>query len=750
MRDPIAKRIPREIKSDIGKQLVIFLFFVLIISAASGYFIAGDSLINSYNESFEKYNVEDGNFELFEKADDAAVRDIEKDGGITLYENFYKQEDTKGFESKLRIFGERDEINRVCLLSGDMPSADDEIAIDRLYAQNHDLKKGSRIKLDGKQLKVSGMVAFSDYSTLYENASDLMFDNDKFGIGIMTNEGFESISDRHLHYVYSWKYDKKPADDAEAKKAAEQLVKDISKHAVLTDLIPAYTNQAIRFAGDDMTDDMAGMQAFIYITIAILAFITAITTDNTMIEESGVIGTLRASGYTRGELLRHYLAVPLITLTAAAIVGNVIGYTVMEKYMAMAYLGSYSLTSYEVRFNPDALIKTTIVPFAIMFVINLVTIWNKLRFSPLNFLRRDLSRRKKKKSFRLNTKIPIMTRFRLRIIFQNLPNYITIIAGSFLANFILMFGMIFKPMLLSFQDTISDNMLCSYIYIMKAPAETSCDSAEKGYLTNLETTYEQYKHEQVSIYGIEKDSRYVNIPHDGSGVYLSTAYRDKYDLDEGGSITLKEKFTDKEYTFKISGFYDYPATIAVFMDSEAFEKTFDEDSRLQIYLSNKELTDIDEKLIASKISETDLTKTSRQLMRSMSSIMNVFMVFGIIMFVIVVYLLAKIIIERNARSISMTKILGYTEREISGLYVHSTTFVAVLSIICTIPLANKILETVFKKIFMDYSGYFAYIVPVSTLIATCIIGIVSYLAVSLLLNAKVRRVDLAEALKNVE
>ena len=68
MRDPIAKRIPREIKSDIGKQLVIFLFFVLIISAASGYFIAGDSLINSYNESFEKYNVEDGNFELFEKA----------------------------------------------------------------------------------------------------------------------------------------------------------------------------------------------------------------------------------------------------------------------------------------------------------------------------------------------------------------------------------------------------------------------------------------------------------------------------------------------------------------------------------------------------------------------------------------------------------------------------------------------------------------------------------------------------------
>lgn len=750
MRDPIIKRIPREIKSDIGKQLVIFLFFVLIISAASGYFVSGSSLIKSYNESFEKYNIEDGNFELYEKADETVVKAIEEEGGITLFENFYKQEDTSDFESRLRIFGERDEIDRVCLLSGDMPSADNEIAIDRLYAKNHKLEKDSVIKLDGTELTVSGIVALSDYSALYENATDLMFDNDSFGVGVMTDEGFDKISDTHLHYSYSWKYDSAPADDEEAKNAAEQLVKDISKQAVLTNFIPAYTNQAIHFAGNDLADDMVGMQVFIYITIGILAFITAITTDNTIVEEAGVIGTLRASGYTRGELLRHYLAMPLITLTAAALVGNILGYTVMEKYMALAYLNSYSLTTYIVRFNAGALLETTITPFAIMLVINLVTITNKLRLSPLRFIRRDLGRKGKKKSFRLNTKIPIMTRFRLRIIFQNLPNYITIIIGSFLANSILMFGLIFEPMLVSFQDTVADNMLCSYIYVLKAPAETETSSAEKGYLTNLETTYEQYKHEQVSIYGIQEDSKYVDIGHDGDGVYISTAYRDKYDIEEGDEITLKEKYTDKEYSFKVAGFYDYPATIAVFMDYDKHADTFDEESRSMIYLSDEEITDIDEMLIATSISETDFTKTSRQLMRSMGSIMDVFLVFGIIMFVIVVYLLAKIIIERNARSISMTKILGYTDREITGLYVHSTTIVAVLSIICTIPLADKILGRLFKLIFMDYSGYFAYYVPPATLIKAGAIGIVSYFAISLFLNAKVKRVDLAEALKNVE
>ena len=43
-------------------------------------------------------------------------------------------------------------------------------------------------------------------------------------------------------------------------------------------------------------------------------------------------------------------------------------------------------------------------------------------------------------------------------------------------------------------------------------------------------------------------------------------------------------------------------------------------------------------MIATTISKDDLTKTSRQLMRSMGSIMTVFLVFGIIMFVILLFL----------------------------------------------------------------------------------------------------------------
>ena len=193
MRDPLYKRIPRVMRDDLAKQLLVFLFFVLIIGAGSGFFVSGKSLLKEYNDAFDKYNIEDGNFELFEKAGSDVISDIEDDAGISVYENFYKQEETKGFESKLRIYADRKEIDKVCLLSGSMPSADDEIAIDRLYAENHKLGEGDKIELDDTTLTVTGYAALSDYSTLYEKSSDLMFDNDKFGVGIMTADGFDSL-----------------------------------------------------------------------------------------------------------------------------------------------------------------------------------------------------------------------------------------------------------------------------------------------------------------------------------------------------------------------------------------------------------------------------------------------------------------------------------------------------------------------------------------------------------------------------
>lgn len=751
MKNPLNRRLPRELKSEFGKYLVIFLFFIMVISLVSGFLVADTSLHTAYLDAFDKYNIEDGNFAYAEEASDDAIAAIEKDGKVKVYANFYKEEDTDDFESTFRAFGERNDIDKVCLLDGDMPKADTDVAIDRLYAKNHDLEIGDKFGVAGKDLTISGIVALSDYSTLYQNASDMMFDNDKFGVGVMTDAGFATLRENHLHYNYSWSYDTAPEDDAEAKDMAEDLMPILAENGMLTNFLPEYLNQAIIFAGDDMGGDMSMILAFLYIVIVILAFVFSITISNNITKEANVIGTLRASGYSRGEMVRHYLIMPMLVLLVAAVVGNVLGYTWLEQIFANQYLASYGLTTYEVLLNPQAFVLTTVIPLILLFIINFVMLTVKMRISPLQFIRRDLSKRKKKKAFRLNTKIPIMRRFQMRVIFQNFPNHVMIFFGVFFANFILMFGMILQPMLVHYQNTITDNVLSAYQYILKTPAETETDGAEKFCFGSLDTLPEKRSSESVSLYGVKPDSDYVKLHSSGKKVDISTAYAEKYGVEKGDTITLKDPYGSDKYKFEVGGIYDYPSTIAVFMEQDLFRQTFDYDSDyFNAYFSDQKIKDIDDALISTEITVDDLTKTSRQLIRSMGSMMNLFLVFGALMFVLILYLLSKIIIEKNAQSISMVKILGYNNREINRIYLHSTTIVVILCILITIPISSLVMKEVVEVVFFEYSGWITYYMPAVTYVEVAASGIICYAIVAFLLNRKVKKIPMSDALKNVE
>lgn len=751
MKNPLNRRLPRELKSEFGKYLVIFLFFIMVISLVSGFLVADTSLHTAYLDAFDKYNIEDGNFAYAEEASDDAIAAIEKDGKVKVYANFYKEEDTDDFESTFRVFGERNDIDKVCLLDGDMPKSDTDVAIDRLYAKNHDLEIGDKFGVAGKDLTISGIVALSDYSTLYQNASDMMFDNDKFGVGVMTDAGFAALRENHLHYNYSWSYDTAPEDDAEAKDMAEDLMPILAENGMLTNFLPEYLNQAIIFAGDDMGGDMSMILAFLYIVIVILAFVFSITISNNITKEANVIGTLRASGYSRGEMVRHYLIMPMLVLLVAAVVGNVLGYTWLEQIFADQYLASYGLTTYEVLLNPQAFVLTTVIPLILLFIINFVMLTVKMRISPLQFIRRDLSKRKKKKAFRLNTKIPIMRRFQMRVIFQNFPNHVMIFFGVFFANFILMFGMILQPMLVHYQNTITDNVLSAYQYILKTPAETETDGAEKFCFGSLDTLPEKRSSESVSLYGVKPDSDYVKLHSSGKKVDISTAYAEKYGVEKGDTITLKDPYGSDKYKFEVGGIYDYPSTIAVFMEQDLFNQTFDYDSDyFNAYFSDQKIKDIDDALISTEITVDDLTKTSRQLIRSMGSMMNLFLVFGALMFVLILYLLSKIIIEKNAQSISMVKILGYNNREINRIYLHSTTIVVILCILITIPISSLVMKEVVEVVFFEYSGWITYYMPAVTYVEVAASGIICYAIVAFLLNRKVKKIPMSDALKNVE
>ena len=181
----------------------------LTIGFVSGFLVADDSMLAAYDESFEKYNIEHGNFTLSSEASESTIKKIEEKGDVRICKNFYRDEsvdtDLDGTENgTIRIYQDRTDMDLVCLMKGEMPQAKNEIAIDRMYADNNSLTVGDKIKVGGEELSITGLIALSDYSCLFSNNSDMMFDAVKFGVAIMTEEGADQFGTTHLEYRYSW------------------------------------------------------------------------------------------------------------------------------------------------------------------------------------------------------------------------------------------------------------------------------------------------------------------------------------------------------------------------------------------------------------------------------------------------------------------------------------------------------------------------------------------------------------------
>ena len=235
-------------------------------------------------------------------------------------------------------------------------------------------------------------------------------------------------------------------------------------------------------------------------------------------------------------------------------------------------------------------------------------------------------------------------------------------------------------------------------------------------------------------------------------VLISSAYSDKYDVFPGDRIVLQEKYGEDRYTFDVAGVYDYQASICVFMEQKTMNQCFDLGKEyFSGYMSQTPITDIDDKYLASEINLESLTKVCRQLTISMGNMMYLVDFFAVIIFLVLIYILSKIIIEKNAQSISMAKILGYSGSEIGRLYIRSTTMVYLISFAATIPYVSKLIRYLMKvMIRMEMTGWIELYVDRKIYIQMMALGAASYAVIAVLEYRKINKVPMDEALKNAE
>lgn len=757
MKNPLKKSLKRELKCEWGRYLAIFLFIFLMIGFISGFLATDNSMQIAYDESFKKYNIEDGHFRLSDKITAETRQKIEKKFDIKLFDLSYKE--LRVGEKKYRIYINREKINKASIFDGRLAEKNDEINIDRLFAENNKLKLGDILELNNTKFKIVGLVAYSDYSALFPKNTDTVFDTQGFTVATVSKGGFEKLKNVRETCVIAWKNNKN-LSQASKKTVYEDMTRFISFETAqnninLDEFIPEIENQAIRFTGNDMGRDKSMMLVFLYIVMVIMAFIFAIATMNTVERESKAIGTLLAMGYTRSELTRHLMKLPVYVTLAAAIAGNIAGYSYFRNVFADLYYASYSLPPYKMVWSSYAFYATTVSTIVIMLVINFTMIYYSLRRSPLKFLRCDLGRPSKSNAVKLPP-LGFLSRFCMRIILQNKWNFLVLFIGVAFASSLLLYGLSLKPLFVHYKDTIEANSPAKYQYILKAPIETKVEDAERLSFMTLGYKHDGFdKDEDIFVYGVSENSKHYKglpaLPDDENSVIVTDSYLKKFNLDVGDKIELKTKYADKRYTFKIAGSYDFKQGISMFMSETSFQKTFDKDkSWFNAYLSDTKLNDIDSKYIYSISTPHDYSVVADQMLKSMDGVFGMIVTFSIIMSIVLAYLLTKVIIDRNVIPISIIKILGYRNTEITKLYIIASAAVYLLSLIASIPFAIKVLDISYAAAMHSVPGWIDIYIEKSVYFKVIVLSLSSFVISSILQFRHIKKIPMEDALKNIE
>lgn len=485
MASPLSKRFPREFKNNLGKYLGIFLLMSVSIAMTSGFLLAAHSIETIMDEMPEKYHIEDGRFITSFEADENAlesVADVAKDetGGINIYKNFasncsFTQPGESNTSTRtVRAYTHRTEVDLAAYAQGEIPQADNEVAIDRVFAKNNDVAVGDTIQLNGRDFVVCGIMTTADNQALFENNSDFTVNTLSFGVAELSESGFAALRQNGSQpsYIYSYAFQNDDLTLAQRTDIGKDMVKALNNEgATVEDLVDAESNQAIGYAADDVKGDSSMWITLLYIIIAIMAFVFVVLTSSTIEEESAIIGTLLASGYRRSELVAHYAALPAAVGIAAAILGNVAGYTVMSEPMQQLYYGSYSLPPYYPTWSWGVFLQTTLVPVLVMVLITLIGLIRKMRHTPLDFLRHETSKGGVKRGFPLPERLGFSARFRLRVLLRNLGNFATLFIGIGFASLLLLFGVAVLPTMQHYAENLRNNVVAEHQYTLKAPLE---------------------------------------------------------------------------------------------------------------------------------------------------------------------------------------------------------------------------------------------------------------------------------------
>ncbi|MBP1533869.1 MAG: ABC transporter permease, partial [Ruminococcus sp.] len=215
MRRVLRKRLPRDFRVGWGRYLALILVIAMGIYLVIGIVGSAETVLHGTKEKRREFNTQDGFFTVFLPLTDDDMIMLTEDG-TQIQEEFYT--DLKVDEDrKLRIFRNREDIDKPILDKGRLADKDGECVVGKRYAAENDISVGDNITAGGFVFTVTGIGTVPDYEQPKDKLSDPAVQSKYFGLIFVSDECYENVRTKGdlpaEEYVYAYKLGSGVTDD---------------------------------------------------------------------------------------------------------------------------------------------------------------------------------------------------------------------------------------------------------------------------------------------------------------------------------------------------------------------------------------------------------------------------------------------------------------------------------------------------------------------------------------------------------
>ena len=191
MNKVLRKRIPRDLKKSLLRNLALLVMIVLgmylVISMIGG----AETIIAGTEQNCRDKNCEDGEFTVFLPLTDEQIAELDKAGAEV--EAKFSMDIKSGKNKILRVMKNRTDINLMTLDDGELADKAGEVALEKRYCEENDIKIGDKITLADTELTVTGIGSVPDYDMPVKNISDASAESSGFGLAFVSDDQYDAI-----------------------------------------------------------------------------------------------------------------------------------------------------------------------------------------------------------------------------------------------------------------------------------------------------------------------------------------------------------------------------------------------------------------------------------------------------------------------------------------------------------------------------------------------------------------------------